>query len=141
MVHFFYDQMCPPCAELNFAKRNQTADLRGRVALVTGGRVKIGYQIALKLLQAGARVVVTTRFPQDAARRFASEPDFADFGGRLQIHGLDLRHTPSVERFCAHVVATETRLDYLISNACQTVRRPAAFYAHLLDAPAPTPIE
>ena len=140
-VHFFYDQMCAPCAELNFAKRNQTADLRGRVALVTGGRVKIGYQIALKLLQAGARVVVTTRFPQDAARRFGSEPDFIDFGGRLQIYGLDLRHTPSVERFCAHVAATESRLDYLVSNACQTVRRPAAFYAHLLDAPAPTPLE
>ena len=140
-VHFFYDQMCSPCADLNFQKRNQTANLRGRVALVTGGRVKIGYQIALKLLHAGARVVVTTRFPHDAARRYAADPDFAEFGGRLQIYGLDLRHTPSVERFCAHMLATESRLDFLISNACQTVRRPAAFYAHLLEAPAPTPLE
>jgi NAD(P)-dependent dehydrogenase (short-subunit alcohol dehydrogenase family) len=137
-VHAFYDQMCPPCAELNFAKRNQSADLRGRTALVTGGRVKIGYQTALKLLQAGARVIVTTRFPQDAARRYAAEPDCATFDDRLRIYGLDLRHTPSVERFCAHLAGEESRLDYLISNACQTVRRPVGFYAHLLEAAAPT---
>ena len=53
----------------NWHKRHQTADLRGRVALVTGGRVKIGYQTCILLLRAGCRVVVTTRFPRDAARR------------------------------------------------------------------------
>jgi len=74
-IHHFYDQMCPPCAELNWQKRNQTADLRGRIALVTGGRVKIGYQAAMFLLRAGAEVIVATRFPRDAARRFARELD------------------------------------------------------------------
>src|SRR5262249_37076515 len=107
-------------------------------ALVTGGRVKIGHQTALKLLSAGARVIVTTRFPHDAARRFAAEPDFAQFGDRLRIFGLDLRHTPSVERFCAGLVREESRLDYLTNTACQTVRRPVGFYAHLLEAAAPT---
>src|SRR5216684_754586 len=67
-VHFFYDQLCPACAELNFGKRTETADLRGRVALLTGGRVKIGYQAGIKLLRAGAQLIVTTRFPR-AARR------------------------------------------------------------------------
>ena len=100
-LHAFYDSMCPACADFNYEKRFQTADLRGRVALVTGARVKIGYQAALKLLRAGATVVATTRFPHDAALRYASEPDFADWGGRLQVHGLDLRHSPSVEIFCA----------------------------------------
>ncbi len=75
-VHHFYDQLCPPCAEFNFAKRTELADLRGRVALVTGGRVKIGYQAGLKLLRCGAHLIVTTRFPRDSARRFAQEPDF-----------------------------------------------------------------
>src|SRR4029453_13114940 len=36
LVHSFYDALCPPCAELNYEKRFQTADLRGKVALVTG---------------------------------------------------------------------------------------------------------
>ena len=53
VIHHFYDQLCPPCAELNFAKRTELADLRGRVALLTGGRVKIGYQAGLKLLRCG----------------------------------------------------------------------------------------
>src|SRR3546814_10118669 len=76
-VHHFYDQLCPECAEFNFAKRSESADLRGRVALLTGGRVKIGYQAGLKLLRAGAALIVTTRFPRDSAERYAQEPDFA----------------------------------------------------------------
>jgi NAD(P)-dependent dehydrogenase (short-subunit alcohol dehydrogenase family) len=131
-LHHFYDQLCPPCAELNFAKRQQTADLRGRVALVTGARVKIGYQAAILLLRAGAEVIVVTRFPRDAARRFAREPDAAELAGRLHIYGLDLRHTPSVERFARHLLATQPRLDALINNACQTVRRPAGWYDHVV---------
>jgi NAD(P)-dependent dehydrogenase (short-subunit alcohol dehydrogenase family) len=131
-VHHFYDQLCPRCAALNWEKRHQSADLRGRVALITGARVKIGYHAAIKLLRAGARVIVTTRFPRDAAARYAREEDFAVWGERLSIHGLDLRHTPSVEAFCAHLDRSLERLDFLVHNACQTVRRPTGFYRHLI---------
>ena len=133
-IHFYYDSMCGRCGDFCYAKRRQTADLRGRVALVTGGRLKIGYQCALTLLRAGARVIVTTRFPHDAAHRFGLETDFSAFSSRLQIYGLDFRHAPSVESFCLHLCETEQQLDLLINNACQTVRRPAEFYAHLLEA-------
>jgi len=119
------------CAELNYRKREQTADLRGRVALVTGGRVKIGYQAAIKLLRAGAEVIVATRFPHDCARRFARELDASEWTGRLHVYGIDLRHTPSVELLCQHLRATLPRLDALINNACQTVRRPAGWYDHV----------
>ena len=131
-VHAFYDQLCPPCADLNFAKRTERADLRGRVALLTGGRVKIGYQAGLKLLRSGARLIVTTRFPRDSAARYAQEPDFAEWGDRLEIFGLDLRHTPSVESFCHGLLAGRDRLDFIINNACQTVRRPPEFYEHMM---------
>jgi NAD(P)-dependent dehydrogenase (short-subunit alcohol dehydrogenase family) len=133
-LHHFYDQLCPSCAELNFAKRTEMADLRGRVALLTGGRVKIGYQAGLKLLRSGARLIVTTRFPRDSAARYAREPDFPDWAGRLEIFGLDLRHIPSVEAFCHHLNATGERLDFIINNACQTVRRPPEFYRHMIEA-------
>jgi NAD(P)-dependent dehydrogenase (short-subunit alcohol dehydrogenase family) len=125
--------MCQACGDLNHRKRTELADLTGRVALVTGGRVKIGQEIVKKLLRCGARVIVTTRFAADAARRYAEMEEFAAFQGRLTIHGLDLRHTPSVERLCAHLLGSLERLDFLINNACQTVRRPAAFYAHMLE--------
>ena len=88
LIHPFYDQLCPPCAELNYAKRSETADLTGRVALLTGGRVKIGYQAGIKLLRAGARLIVTTRFPRDSAVRYAQEADFNEWGHRLHLHGL-----------------------------------------------------
>ena len=133
LVHHFYDELCPPCAELNFAKRTELADLRGRVALLTGGRVKIGYQAGLKLLRSGAQLIVTTRFPRDAAQRYAGEPDFGGWGDRLEIFGLDLRHTPSVEAFCRELLATRVRLDFIVNNACQTVRRPPDFYAHMME--------
>ena len=132
-VHHFYDQLCPDCAELNFRKRTETADLTGRVALLTGGRVKIGYQAGIKLLRAGATLIVTTRFPRDAAVRYAAEADFDLWGDRLEIYGLDLRHTPSVEAFCRHIADTRGRLDVIVNNACQTVRRPSAFYRHMLE--------
>ena len=132
LIHHFYDQLCPACAQLNFSKRTELADLRGRVALLTGGRVKIGYQTGLKLLRAGAHLIVTTRFPRDSAARYAQEADFGEWGHRLEIFGLDLRHTPSVEAFCHELLTTRDRLDFIVNNACQTVRRPPGFYAHMM---------
>jgi NAD(P)-dependent dehydrogenase (short-subunit alcohol dehydrogenase family) len=132
-LHHFYDQLCPPCADLNYRKRGELADLSGRVALLTGGRVKIGYQAGIKLLRCGAELIVTTRFPRDAADRYAREKDFSEWGHRLRIYGLDLRHTPGVEAFCAEILASTDRLDFIVNNACQTVRRPPEFYAHMIE--------
>ncbi|MFY0571837.1 SDR family NAD(P)-dependent oxidoreductase [Archangium lansingense] len=131
-LHFFYDTLCVDCGNFNYAKRTQRASLSGKVALITGARVKIGYQASLMLLRSGARVIATTRFPMDSAERYAREPDFAEWSHRLHIHGLDLRHAPSVELFARHLEQTHHRLDILINNAAQTVRRPPGFYAHLL---------
>ncbi len=133
-LHFFYDAMCCDCGELNYAKRFATASLEGKVALITGARVKIGFQASLMLLRAGARVIATTRFPNDATERYAKEADFKRWGHRLQIHGLDLRHAPSVEIFARHLEQTQPRLDVLINNAAQTVRRPPGWYRHLLES-------
>ena len=132
-LHHFYDTMCKECADFNYAKRYQTADLKGQVAVVTGSRLKIGYHITLMMLRAGATVVATTRFPVDSAVRFSKEEDFTEWGHRLKIHGLDLRHIPSVEIFCNFIEQRYERLDILINNAAQTVRRPAGFYQHLME--------
>lgn len=131
-LHFFYDSMCPSCATFNYAKRYQTASLTGQTVIITGSRLKIGYYATLMMLRAGARVIATTRFPVDSAERFAKEDDFKDWGHRLEIFGLDLRHTPSVEIFTQFMERHLDRLDILINNAAQTVRRPSGFYAHMM---------
>jgi NAD(P)-dependent dehydrogenase (short-subunit alcohol dehydrogenase family) len=132
-LHPFYDQLCPSCGDENFARRSPRADLRGRVALVTGARVKIGFQAAILLLRSGCSVVAATRFPHDAAARYGREADFADWADRLSVVGIDLRHAPSVELLCGRLAACLPRLDFQLHNACQTVRRPPGFYAHLLE--------
>jgi len=135
-IHFFYDSMCLSCARFNYAKRVQSAPMHGQVALITGARLKIGYQAALMMLRAGARVIVTTRFPQDSALRYTQEPDFNEWRDRVEVYGLDLRHSPSVEIFTRYLNESLGRLDILINNAAQTVRRPPGFYAHLMETEA-----
>ena len=96
---------------------------------MTGGRIGIGHAVALRLLRAGASVIVTTRFPRAAALRFAAEPDAARWGERLRVYGLDLRDIQLVERFSLHLLGTLPHLDVLVNNAAQTVRRPRSFFA------------
>jgi NAD(P)-dependent dehydrogenase (short-subunit alcohol dehydrogenase family) len=134
-VDAFYHQLCPPCAARNHARRDARTDLTGRRALLTGGRAKIGMYIALRLLRDGAHTTITTRFPRDAARRFAAMPDSADWIERLSIVGIDLRNPAQVVAL-ADDVAAQGPLDILINNAAQTVRRSAAAYALLAQAEA-----
>ncbi len=131
-LHHFYDTMCQECGDFNYAKRFQTANMTDQVALITGSRLKIGYHITLMVLRAGGTAIATTRFPVDSALRFSQEEDFNEWGHRLHIHGLDLRHIPSVEIFCNYILQKYNRLDVLINNAAQTVRRPSGFYKHLI---------
>jgi NAD(P)-dependent dehydrogenase (short-subunit alcohol dehydrogenase family) len=131
-VHFFYHFLCPQCAQFNYSMRSLHADLNGRTALVTGGRVKIGHQLVLRLLRDGANVLVTTRFPHAAAKRFHAEPDSAEWQHRLRIYGLDLRNIPAVEAFAAKLLRDEPAIDILVHNAAQTIQRPAGFYQELV---------
>ena len=131
-LHHFYAQFCESCAAVNWKMRGLSADLTGKVALLTGARVKIGFEIGLKLLRAGATLLATTRFPADAHRRYAAEDDFEVWKQRLHVHAVDLRDVRGLEAFCAMLNETLPRLDIIVNNACQTVRRPVSYYAHLL---------
>jgi NAD(P)-dependent dehydrogenase (short-subunit alcohol dehydrogenase family) len=130
-VDAFYHQLCPSCAAVNRERREARTDLSGRRALLTGGRAKIGMYIALRLLRDGAATTITTRFPRDAARRFASMPDSGDWLDRLDIVGVDLRQPGQVVAL-ADAVAADGALDILINNAAQTVRRSHDAYALLV---------
>lgn len=132
-VDAFYHWLCPACAAKSHAKRDPHTDLRGKRALLTGGRAKIGMYIALMLLRDGADLTITTRFPKDAVRRFRAMPDADDWIDRLTVVGIDLRDPAQVAAL-AQEVAAAGPLDILINNAAQTVRRSPGAYSHLVNA-------
>ncbi|MDT0268611.1 SDR family NAD(P)-dependent oxidoreductase [Streptomyces sp. DSM 44915] len=127
----FYHLLCSACAADNAARRGLTTDLRGRRALLTGGRVKIGFQLSLMLLRDGAELIVTSRFPRDAVRRFQAVPDSAAWLDRLTVVGIDLRDPRQVLGLCDELRASGGPLDILVNNAAQTLRRPPESYARL----------
>ena len=139
-VDAFYHQLCPECAAEHHAHRDARTDLRGRRALLTGGRAKIGMYIALRLLRDGAHTTITTRFPRDAARRFAAMDDSGAWLDRLVIVGIDLRDPSQVEALAEKVIGRGP-LDILINNAAQTVRRSPGAYSALAAAESSPAVE
>ena len=132
-LHHFYDTMCNTCGDINFNKRDVKLDLTGKTAIVTGGRIKIGFYTALSLLNNGANVIITTRFPQDALVRFQSLPNWKDIRRNLEIYSVDFTRLSDIKNFCANVKLKYKKIDYLINNAAQTIKRPTEFYQTLIE--------
>ncbi|MCX5359407.1 SDR family oxidoreductase [Streptomyces sp. NBC_00124] len=130
-VDAFYHRLCPSCAADNTARRELSTDLDGRRVLLTGGRVKIGFQLALMMLRDGAEVLVTSRFPHDTVRRFRAEPGSGKWLDRLSVLAVDLRDPRQVLGLCEELRQKGEPLDILVNNAAQTVRRPPESYALL----------
>ncbi len=131
--HWHYHQLCESCGDFNYLKQQESIDLSGKIAVVTGARVNIGYGVCLRLLRSGATVISTTRFPHHAAQKYSQEDDFDDWCDRLQIYPLDLRDLARVESFTHYLDRTYSHLDIIINNAAQTIRRPPAYYRHLIE--------
>ena len=132
LVHGFYGRLCPQCAEVNYQNRFRSIDLTGRNVVLTGGRVKVGYATALKLLRSHANLTVTTRFPATALSQFEAQPDYLDWKDRLTIYGLDLRSLPQVREFVDHYRSRNDSLEVLINNAAQTIKYDADYYRPLV---------
>jgi NAD(P)-dependent dehydrogenase (short-subunit alcohol dehydrogenase family) len=126
-LHHFYYSLCPPCAELNFAKRNQKRDLRGRNVLLTGCRIKIGYEMALSLLRSGANLIGTTRFIHDCLNRLMQEKDYDEWKDRVHLFALDMRDLWMVEQFCEFIKKKFKSLFAIVNNAAQTIARTVSY--------------
>ena len=135
----FYHLLCPECAKTNHYWRTKEVDFSGMTALVTGARRKIGFELCLRSLRSGARVIATTRFPKDAAHQYAKQHDFDEWKDRLELHALDLRYLPSVMAFADHVLASHASLDCIFNNAAQTLKRPPGYEQGLLLAESKLP--
>lgn len=137
--HNVFMSMCVPCGDFNIAGSNFTRKATllptstNKIALVTGGRVNLGFHTALRLLRQGLRVIVTTRYPQDAALRFKkawkSDKDLWPHSNIMTV-GADFRSAGdvfNVVKKVKQVVASLTTGDsdcsfyLLVNNAAQTL--------------------
>lgn len=135
-----YPSLCNSCGVFNLSSSRLSLpdklNLTGKVALVTGGRINLGYHTALRLLRCGSRVIVSSRYPADASIRYSNEPDYEQWKPRLKVVGADFRTAKDAFRL-VHVVKEllsawdqssespkQQYLDILINNAAQTLTDP-----------------
>lgn len=124
--------ICPECTELNNHMRELYCDLSGRTAVVTGGRIKIGYAVCLRLLRQGANVIAVTRYPKTALDNYMHEPDYNDFRDRLTVIGFDLMRVDRIQELIFHIEGIcGGKLDILVNNAAQTVKKSNEYYTQL----------
>ena len=97
-------------------------DLKGRVAIVTGGNGGIGLGMARGLAAAGARVVVAAR---DAAKSRAAVQDLGARGAEAHAVATDVTDEGSVGALIDATLARFGRLDVLVNNAGINIRKPA----------------
>ncbi|AEA42151.1 SDR family NAD(P)-dependent oxidoreductase [Fluviicola taffensis] len=133
LAHFFYARLCPDCSIENYMRRFEESDLTARKVILTGGRVKVGYATALKMLRNKAEVVLTTRFPALALSQFREESDYKEWKDRLTVYGLDLRNLHAIQEFIAYYASRFDTLDILINNAAQTIHYPLDYYAPVIS--------
>lgn len=97
-------------------------DLHGKVALVTGGAVRVGKAIALALAEAGADVAFSYHASADAARATAAEIEAR--GRRVLAVRADQSQAAEVAGLVAEAVAALGRLDVLVNSASLWRRTP-----------------
>lgn len=128
--HRLYRNMCLPCGAYNYAgsaiSMPNSLKLPNKTALVTGARINLGYLTSLRLLRCGAKVIATSRYPNDAVMRYSREPDFEEWKHRLKVVGADFRlaqHAFALVRAVKAILAQwgNIQLDILINNAAQTI--------------------
>lgn len=133
MRHKVYTNMCWLCGNINFQKKDFKKDLTGKIAIVTGGRVKIGFETAIRLLRNNCTVIVTSRFVDDCLERYEEDKEFDKFKSNLYIYQLNMLDGGNIKKFISYIFEKFEKIDYLINNAAQTIKRPIKFFAHLLE--------
>ncbi|TVY42560.1 Uncharacterized protein LSUB1_G001218 [Lachnellula subtilissima] len=130
--HPQYQSLCKACGDFNLASSNlslpSNLQLVSKTALVTGARIHLGFHTALRLLRSGAKVIISSRYPLNAASRYLAEPDSENWGDSLKIIGADFRAARDVFQLveCVKEILKEWdiggvgKLDILVNNAAQT---------------------
>jgi NAD(P)-dependent dehydrogenase (short-subunit alcohol dehydrogenase family) len=124
-VHGNYVYSCVKCGRKFQKFRYFSTPQTNKVAIVTGARTKLGHQICLKLLRAGAIVFGTTRFPEKAQQIFELYHDYPMWKDKLFLYALDMDAENMEEiflKFRDFVAVKFSKIDILVHCAAQTIR-------------------
>ena len=111
-------------------------ELKGKVAIVTGGNGGLGLGMARGLAKAGARIVIAARNKEKSA---AAAAELEALGAKPVTLAVDVADERSVETMVADTMERCGRLDILVNNAGTTIRKPPQDLAleewqHVIDA-------
>jgi NAD(P)-dependent dehydrogenase (short-subunit alcohol dehydrogenase family) len=103
-----------------FIDRTLSGHVKGKVVVVTGGSSGIGQATALKLAEAGAKVVVVAR---DQEKLDATRREIEAAGGKCFTYSCDLTDMAAIDALAKNILADHGAVDYLINNAGRSIRR------------------
>ena len=96
-------------------------DLKGRVAVITGGNGGIGLGMGRGLAEAGAAVVVAARNKEKSGRAVA---ELRGLGAEAEAVEVDVADEGSIDALVKATLARFGRLDVLVNNAGMNIRKP-----------------
>ncbi len=103
-----------------FIDRTLAGKVKDKTVVVTGGSSGIGHATALKLAEAGAKVVIVAR---DLEKLRATKKAIESLGGRCWTYSADLSAMDSCDTLVKKVLADHGSVDYLVNNAGRSIRR------------------
>jgi NAD(P)-dependent dehydrogenase (short-subunit alcohol dehydrogenase family) len=103
-----------------FIDRTLSGRVKNKVVVVTGGSSGIGHATALKLGEAGAKVVIVAR---DLEKLEATKKEIEAAGGRCFVYSCDLTDMTAIDALAKKILADHGAVDYLINNAGRSIRR------------------
>jgi NAD(P)-dependent dehydrogenase (short-subunit alcohol dehydrogenase family) len=106
-----------------FIDRSLAGRVKGKVAVVTGSSSGIGRATALKLADAGAKVILVARGEE---KLLETKAEIDRLGGKAWIYTADVADIASCDALVARVVKEHGGCDFLVNNAGRSIRRGVA---------------
>jgi len=103
-----------------FIDRTLAGRVRDKVIVVTGGSSGIGQATAMKLAEAGAKVIIVARDPEKLE---ATRKDIAAAGGKCFTYSCDLADMNAIDTLAKKILAEHKVVDFLVNNAGRSIRR------------------
>jgi 2-deoxy-D-gluconate 3-dehydrogenase len=99
---------------MNVVSKDKLLDLSGKVAIVTGGSLGIGFGISYRLAEAGATVIVVGRRVEEAHK---TADELTVKGWKAAPYGADVANEEQVKNLVGYVADHYGKIDILVNNA------------------------
>jgi thioester reductase-like protein len=106
-----------------FKDRSLSGAIGGKTVMITGASSGIGKAAAIKVAEAGAKVLLVARSPDKLEE---TKAQIEEAGGEAHIHPCDLSEIDEIEKMATEVLAEHGRVDILVNNAGRSIRRAVA---------------